>query len=217
MGQARRILVCEDEADLRTLVGRLLWDQGHDVEFASTGEAALARLERGDVDLLVLDLVLAGMSGQQVLERLRQFSRPPRVVVVTGRNDYETFALAMRRGADEYLVKPFRLNVLLRACEDVFRSSESAVPERRAERRRSMGGSVHISDPHGSDLGHGTLVDLSAGGAQVELTSPLQLRSVVRVAVDAASGLLVDVKGRVAWQGRGPRGVAHGLGFVHAT
>jgi DNA-binding response OmpR family regulator len=188
------------------------------VEFASTGEAAVERVARGGVDLLILDLVLTGMSGQEVLERLRQDAPRPRVVVVTGRNDYPSFARAMRRGADAYLVKPFRLNVLLGACEGVFGNrDDSAVPERRAERRHAMAGTVRISDRRGAALASGTLVDLSPGGAQVQLASPLEVRSLVRVAADASSGLMVDVEGCVAWRGAGPRELAHGVGFAHAS
>lgn len=216
--QARRILVCEDETDLQSLIGKVLWDRGHEVEYASTGEAAVERVSRGGIDLLILDLVLTGMSGQEVLERLRALALPPRVVVVTGCNDYPTFARAMRQGAGGYLVKPFRLNVLLNVCEGVFRGEgEAAVPERRAERRHAMGGTVRIMDRRGAGLASGTLVDLSPGGAQVQLASPLEVRSLVRLAADAASGLQVEVEGSVAWRGTGPRGLAHGLGFAHAS
>lgn len=216
--RARRILVCEDETDLQSLIGRVLWDGGYEVEFASTGEAAVERVAHGGVDLLILDLVLTGMSGQEVLERLRQIRLPPRVLVVTGRTDHATFARAMRRGADAYLVKPFRLNVLLSACEGIFDGKEvSAVPERRVERRHPMGGIVRISDRHGSALASGTLVDLSPGGAQVQLGSPLEVRSLVRLAADASSGLLVEVEGCVAWRGSDSRGLAHGVGFAQPT
>ncbi len=192
----------------------MLSDEGHQVESVSNGEAAQVRLAEGGVELLLLDLMLPGISGFTVLRSLKNLPSPPRVVVVTGCTDYESFSQALHGGADAYLVKPCSLVVLADACHSVFEPQSSAA-ERRSERRQNMGGAVRVFDPEdGRPLALGTLMDLSPGGAQVQLQSPLEPRSRVRLAVEASTGLLLDREGRVAWRGLAPGGFAHGLGFV---
>lgn len=212
-----RALVCEDEADLRELIADVLRSRGHEVELAATGEQALERLAARPFDLLVLDVVLPGISGFEVLAALGSHVPRPRAVVMTGRTDYGTFARAVRGGAEAYVVKPFELALLVRACESLLERVDEAGSDRRAARRLAMGGSVRVFDAEGGPLTAGSLVDLSPGGAQVELDAPLEASRAVVLAVDAETGLLFDVEGRVAWRGLGAGGFAHGVGFVASS
>ncbi len=210
----RRILVCEDDADLCGLFVQVLTVEGHEVESVSSAEAAQFRLAEGGVELLVLDLTLPGLSGHALLHGLAQLVSPPRVVVVTGRTDHQSFSQALHEGAHAYLVKPFSLAILADACQGVFEVPSAKEAERRSERRQSMDGAVRVFDSQGSPLTLGRLMDLSPGGAQVRLSLPLEPRCVVRVAVEASTGLLLDREGRVAWRGLAQGGFAHGLGFL---
>jgi PAS domain S-box-containing protein len=108
--EAARILVVEDNHDTSVLLRDLLAAEGYDVESVPTGEAALASLERTpDLDLVVLDLMLPGISGYEVIERMR--ARPPLAVtpilVLSALSSPSARIRGLRDGADDYMTKPF--------------------------------------------------------------------------------------------------------------
>jgi two-component system, NtrC family, response regulator AtoC len=100
------ILLVEDDAEVRTAVRDLLSLEGHVVAEAATAVAAQDMLRRHDVDLVLLDLGLPDMDGLDLLSLLRQVDDRVVVVVLTGRGDIETVVEAMKRGAENFLVKP---------------------------------------------------------------------------------------------------------------
>ncbi|HEU4370186.1 MAG TPA: response regulator [Methylomirabilota bacterium] len=108
--EAARVLVVEDNRDTSTLLRDLLITEGYEVESVPTGEAALEALERTpDVDLVVLDLMLPGMSGYDVIERMR--IRPPLaatpILVLSALSSPSARIRGLRDGADDYMTKPF--------------------------------------------------------------------------------------------------------------
>jgi PAS domain S-box-containing protein len=108
--EAARILVVEDNRDTSILLRELLTAEGHDVESVPTGEAALEALDRTpDMDLVVLDLMLPGMSGYDVIERMR--ARPPLattpILVLSALSSPSARIRGLRDGADDYMTKPF--------------------------------------------------------------------------------------------------------------
>ena len=110
MIEAARILVVEDNRDTSILLRDLLVAEGYEVESVPTGEAALAALERTpETDLVVLDLMLPGMSGYDVIERLR--SRPELaatpILVLSALSSPSARIRGLRDGADDYMTKPF--------------------------------------------------------------------------------------------------------------
>src|SRR5438132_13935730 len=108
--QAARILVVEDNADTAALLRDLLEGEGYEVETAVTGEAAFDALAVApDVDLMVLDLMLPGMSGYEVIERLRaqsDLSDLP-ILVLSALGSASARVRGLREGADDYMTKPF--------------------------------------------------------------------------------------------------------------
>ena len=108
--QAARILVVEDNADTAALLRDLLEGEGYEVETAVTGEAAFEALAVApDVDLMVLDLMLPGMSGYEVIERLRaqaELSDLP-ILVLSALGSASARVRGLREGADDYMTKPF--------------------------------------------------------------------------------------------------------------
>ncbi len=108
--QAARILVVEDNADTAALLRDLLEGEGYEVETASTGEAAFEALAVApDIDLMVLDLMLPGMSGYEVIERLRaqpDLSDLP-ILVLSALGSASARVRGLREGADDYMTKPF--------------------------------------------------------------------------------------------------------------
>ncbi len=110
-----RILVVEDEQHLADGLRYNLEAESYDAEVVDTGEAALARL-LGDgepVDLVVLDVMLPGLSGFDVVARLRQEGRYLPVLMLTARGRADDIVKGFESGADDYLSKPFELTVLI--------------------------------------------------------------------------------------------------------
>ncbi len=110
------ILAVDDNADNRELLTRYLERSGHQVLVASSGLEALARLADRPVDVVLLDLIMPGMDGNEVLRRLKENPelRSIPVIVISGRQDMDGIIECIEAGADDYLFKPFN-PVLLQA------------------------------------------------------------------------------------------------------
>lgn len=106
-----RILLIEDEDDLAKLFEHALLRDGHVLKRAGEGAKGLAEFRRWGPDLVLLDVVLPGLSGFEVLETLRLTSRVP-VILISGRRRPADLALGKKLGADDYLAKPFSLDQL---------------------------------------------------------------------------------------------------------
>jgi DNA-binding NtrC family response regulator len=107
-----RILVVDDEAILRDATAEALGRAGHAVEVFESGRAALDRLAAEGFDLVITDLKMAGLDGLQVLEEAKRLAPDVPVVLVTAHGTVETAVRAMKRGAYDFLIKPFRLEEL---------------------------------------------------------------------------------------------------------
>lgn len=101
------ILVVDDDPHIVRTLEIMLEDDGHAVITASTGEEALEQLTRESVDIALVDLQLPGMSGTDVLRRLRDTHRDVETVIITAHGSIETAVEAMKEGAFDYLTKPF--------------------------------------------------------------------------------------------------------------
>jgi len=110
--QPTRILVAEDEANLRLVIQKELQRMGHRVQVAPDGEAALRRLEEGNVDVLLCDINMPRMDGMELLRRIHERPNPPEVIMLTGHATVETAIEAMKLGAYDYLTKPYRITEL---------------------------------------------------------------------------------------------------------
>jgi DNA-binding response OmpR family regulator len=113
---AKRVLVVDDEATVRFLLSRVLTHAGYSVEVATDGESALERVQAGPPDLVVLDLMMPGLDGWGVLERLKAMPAPPPVLIVSAHGDSETPRRAAEAGAAGYMTKPFALKQLVDTC-----------------------------------------------------------------------------------------------------
>jgi DNA-binding response OmpR family regulator len=106
------ILVVDDEEYTRELLQRILEEANHDVVTASSGSEAIDKVSSGDVRLVLLDIKMPGMDGFQTLERIREKSDIP-VIMVTGIGEMSSLNNSFDLGADDYVKKPFRSNELL--------------------------------------------------------------------------------------------------------
>ena len=108
-----KLLVVDDENNLRLVVQKEMTRQGHEVETASDGEAAWAFLERQDFDVILCDINMPRLDGIGLLRRMREKSQnPPEVIMLTGQATVESAIEAMKLGAYDYLTKPYRITEL---------------------------------------------------------------------------------------------------------
>ena len=107
-----RILIAEDEANLRLVLQKELERLGYRVQAAPDGEAALRKLEESNVDVLLCDINMPRIDGMELLRRVHERPNPPEVIMLTGQATVETAVEAMKLGAYDYLTKPYRITEL---------------------------------------------------------------------------------------------------------
>jgi len=147
----KHLLIVEDEAALREVVAERLADQGYDVVQAANGEEAIDRLAEFAFDIVVTDLRLPGIDGGKVLEAA--VTRYPDIIgiVVTGYGTVKDAVAAIKRGATDFVTKPFQFDELLHVLDSALEQrrlkSENAYLRSQLERRYSFEGIVGRSRP----------------------------------------------------------------------
>ncbi len=116
-----RLLVVEDEAKAADFLLRGLGEHGYVVDVAHDGHAGLACVEAGDYSLVLLDVMLPGLDGFQIVEALRRRGKRVPVLMLTAREDVNDRVRGLKAGADDYLVKPFAFSELLARVEALIR------------------------------------------------------------------------------------------------
>ncbi len=107
-----RILVVDDDETLRTELGSLLRDSGYVVSLAADGPEALARLALGGIDVVLLDLVMPGMTGLELLRAAHAAHPTITFIVITGHGSADVAVEAMKAGAADFIVKPFEFEAV---------------------------------------------------------------------------------------------------------
>jgi putative nucleotidyltransferase with HDIG domain len=166
-----RVLVVDDEESVRIMIGATLERQGHDVQFASSGREAVEMLERNTFDLVLTDIVMQEGNGIVLLERIRAQQPHLPVVMVSAIHDIGVAIDSMRRGAYDYLLKPFERHHLISTVQRALdhrqalaeshsyrQSLEQAVEARTEMLRQAM-----------EDLEHSYDVTLEALGDALDL------------------------------------------------
>ncbi|HVN61179.1 MAG TPA: response regulator transcription factor, partial [Gaiellaceae bacterium] len=126
-GKAQTVLVVEDEASIASFVSLYLKNAGYTVRTAATGNDALAQAGTGDVDLVVLDLMLPDIDGIEVCRRLRKATDMP-ILMLTARDEDVDKIIGLEVGADDYMTKPFNPRELVARVKSILRR---VGPERR--------------------------------------------------------------------------------------
>jgi len=108
-----RVLVVEDYAPVRDAVTQGLKEAGFAVDSADNGKDGLWYATKNDYDVIVLDLMLPGVAGMEILQRLRKDRCVSRVLILTAKDAVEDRVAGLNAGADDYLIKPFALEELL--------------------------------------------------------------------------------------------------------
>ncbi|MGW6705953.1 response regulator [Streptomyces sp. NPDC054956] len=115
-----RVLLIEDDPSIREGVGLGLRRRGHEVGAAETGEAGLELMASFHPELVLLDLMLPGINGVQVCRRIRENSQVP-IIMLTARGDDFDIVVGLEAGADDYIVKPARTEVIEARIKAVLR------------------------------------------------------------------------------------------------
>jgi two-component system OmpR family response regulator len=123
--EAMRLLVVEDEEDLRRGLEQALREEGYAVDGAGDGADALYKAETWEYDAIVLDIMLPGLDGLEILRRVRKSKTVP-VLLLTARDGVGDRVRGLDLGADDYLVKPFDLGELLARIRALIRRSARA-------------------------------------------------------------------------------------------
>jgi two-component system response regulator ResD len=119
------VLVVDDEPTIAEIVARYLQRAGYATRVAGDGAQALALCAQDTPDLVVLDIMLPGIDGLEVMRRLRHDGAPVRVILLTARGREDDRIVGLRRGADDYVVKPFSPGELVARVEAVLRRDRS--------------------------------------------------------------------------------------------
>jgi Response regulators consisting of a CheY-like receiver domain and a winged-helix DNA-binding domain len=117
-----RLLIVEDEPDLLSSLSQALREEGYAVDIAADGVEGLYKAESWDYDAVVLDVMLPGLDGWGVLQKLRKIKKTP-VLMLTARDQSRDRVRGLDNGADDYLIKPFDLPELLARLRALIRRS----------------------------------------------------------------------------------------------
>jgi DNA-binding NtrC family response regulator len=115
-----RILLADDEKNLRTVLNKELSDEGYEVRETDNGSDAAKLLEKDEYDVLLLDLNMPGMDGMEVLKKIKTLELPAEVIILTGHGTVSTAVQAMKLGAYDYLTKPFKTEELKAIVEKAY-------------------------------------------------------------------------------------------------
>lgn len=116
-----RILITDDDFDLRELLTEAVRNWGYEVSVAKDGDEALRKLRMERFDIVITDLMMPGMDGLALLQKIKELDKEILVIIITGYATIETAVKAIENGAYDYIAKPFRLDELMivikNACE----------------------------------------------------------------------------------------------------
>jgi len=140
-----KILVVDDEADIRKVVSLLLKNKGYSVIEASNGSAAIDAVKQNDVDLIIMDIMMPKMSGIEATEKIRELSVAP-VLFLTAKSFVADKERAYSSGGDDYVVKPFSSVELLMKVESLVRRYTVYKGKERTDGIITLSGGVEV-DP----------------------------------------------------------------------
>ena len=150
-----KILIVEDNMEIHEMEKLLLTKSGYETVSAFSGTEALLQVQREAFDLVILDLMLPGLSGGEVLSSIREESNVP-FLCVTAVDSVESKVELMKMGADDYLVKPFNYDEFLVRVEAILRRTQT-LPETRRLKFRDL----EINPENREVTVHGNRVDLT--------------------------------------------------------
>lgn len=127
MSRKPSILVVEDETAIRTGLVDLLIYHGFEVDTAEEGQSGLSKAMSGLYDLILLDIMLPGVDGYEICNRVREHDREQAIIMLTAKADDEDIIRGLKLGADDYVAKPFSVSQLVLRIQAVLRRARVGV------------------------------------------------------------------------------------------
>ena len=124
-----RILVVEDEIAIRTGLIDLLVFHGYEVDAAEEGNDGLQKSQSGKYDLILLDIMLPGIDGYEICNRIRERDKEQAIIMLTAKADDEDIIRGLQLGADDYVAKPFSVSQLVLRIQAVLRRSRVGIQQ----------------------------------------------------------------------------------------
>lgn len=115
-----RILIIDDDRELRTLIKRSVLSENIEADCCNTGKEGLKKIKEKDYQLVILDIMMPGMDGFETLEKIRAENNLP-ILMFTSKNDSASKVRGLRAGADDYLTKPFDMDELIARIVSLIR------------------------------------------------------------------------------------------------
>ncbi len=131
--RAYRVLLVDDDSQLTEMLAEYLQPEGMIITAVGSGTQGLSRAQQDEYDLIILDVMLPGLSGFDVLRQLRQGGVQSPVLMLTARGDDVDRIVGLEMGADDYLPKPFNPRELLARIKAILRRARETVPEEASE------------------------------------------------------------------------------------
>ncbi len=129
-----KILIAEDDNELRTLFERVLTKNGYTTIGVSNGQEALDYLNRDYVDLVISDIMMPRMDGYALARNIREVSPLMPILMITAKGDFDDISLGFTSGADDYMVKPINVNEMVLRVKALLRRAEM-----NSERKQKIG------------------------------------------------------------------------------
>jgi len=129
MSRKIRILVVEDEVAIRTGLIDVLVYHGYEVDFADEGPVGLKKAQTGQFDLILLDVMLPGMDGFEICNRIRQDDREQPIIMLTAKTSDDDIIQGLSLGADDYVAKPFSVAQLVLRIQAVLRRAKVGIEQ----------------------------------------------------------------------------------------
>ena len=188
MAQQKRILVIDDERKMIESMQKLLSNEGYEVDIADGAQEGMALFETGSFDLVITDMMMPDYDGLYVMDTVRKHSADTPVIVVTGYGSMDSVIEAMRKGAYDYVIKPFdfdRIKATVRKVFDKQREQEEIIKQKRLEAISQTAVSLNheINNPLCVISGTAELMLMKWGTSDGELKKPLEviLRNAARI------------------------------------
>ena len=131
MKKGIHILIIEDETAIREGLADVLVFHGFEVDSAATGPDGLKKAQTGKFDLVLLDIMLPGMDGYEICDRIRAEDRAQPIIMLTAKDADEEIVQGLKLGADDYVAKPFSVQQLVLRIEAVLRRSRAGIEQDR--------------------------------------------------------------------------------------
>lgn len=175
---AANILIVDDEKAVRDSLKELLVMEDYQVDEAEGGEEALDLLNDKDFDLVLLDIKMPGVDGVQVMQQMKKYHPETKSIILTGHGTLDTAIEAIRSGAQDYLLKPYK-------TDDILVSIGKALSEKAARQRKEL-----------------LIEQLESSIDQLKDVEGIRTTEVpARRVINLAQGIMVDLERREMWRG----------------